>query len=132
FGAKLDAWVEQLAALAAKVTGRTVSIRTSRAEDMLTCPSRDNAHMKIRTALDADGRMIAREFTVDMDNGAYSGEMPWLASLPLTAIGSTYKIHGPMRAACRLWYSNTTPTGAFRAVNGAYLYMAQEQHMDEI
>ncbi|UUZ61791.1 xanthine dehydrogenase family protein molybdopterin-binding subunit [Nocardioides sp. B-3] len=132
FGAKLDGWVEPLAALAAKVTGRTVSIRTSRAEDMLTCPTRDNATMTIRTALDAEGRMIGREFSCDMDNGAYSGEMPRLASLPLSIIGSVYKMHGPMRASVRLWYTNTAPTGAFRAVNGVYLYMAQEQHMDEI
>ncbi|MFC5176186.1 xanthine dehydrogenase family protein molybdopterin-binding subunit [Nocardioides taihuensis] len=132
FGAKLDGWVEPLAALAAKVTGRTVSIRTSRAEDMLTCPARENATMTIRTALDAEGRMIGREFLCEMDNGAYSGEMPWLASLPLSVIGSVYKVHGPMRTICRLWYTNTPPTGAFRAVGGVYLYMAQEQHMDEI
>lgn len=132
FGAKLDGWVEPLAALAARVTGRTVHVRTTRAEDILTCPTRENATMTIRTALDHDGRMIGREFACDMDNGAYSGEMPWLASLPLTVIGSVYKLHGPMRAFCNLWYTNTPPTGAFRGVNGVYLYMAQEQHMDHI
>ncbi|CCH74506.1 Xanthine dehydrogenase [Nostocoides australiense Ben110] len=132
FGAKLDGWVEPLAALAARVTGRTVQVRLSRAEDILTCPMRENATMTIRTALDDEGRMIGRQFTCEMDNGAYSGEMPWLASLPLTVIGAVYKLHGPMRAVCRLWYTNTPPTGAFRGVNGVYLYMAQEQHMDHI
>lgn len=132
FGGKLDASVEPLAALAALHTGRPVQIRNDRSEDMLTSTSRENATMTIRTALDADGRMIARDFSCEMDNGAYSGEMPWLASLPLSIVGSVYKVHGPIRAICRLWYTNTAPTGAFRGVGGAYLYMALERHMDRI
>lgn len=32
----------------------------------------------------------------------------------------------------RLVYTNTAPTGAFRGVNGAYLYHAIERHMDHI
>jgi len=132
FGAKLDAAVEPLAALAAKVTGRTVSIRNSRQEDLLTCPCRENAVVTMRTALDENGAMIARDVVVDMDNGAYSGEMPWLASLPLHIASATYRVEGPTRVIARLWYTNTAPTGAFRGVGGAYLYSALEQHTDAI
>lgn len=132
FGGKLDAALEPIAALAAKATGRPVRLRNSRAEDMLTATCRENATLTVRTALDADGTMIARDFVCEMDNGAYSGEMPWLASLPLSIVGSVYRVHGPIRAVCRLWYTNTTPTGAFRGVGGAYLYLGMERHMDHI
>jgi CO/xanthine dehydrogenase Mo-binding subunit len=132
FGGKLDASLEPIAAFAAKATGRPVKLRNSREEDLLTATCRENATMTVRTALDSDGRMIARDFVCEMDNGAYSGEMPWLASLPLSIVGSVYKVHGPIRAICRLWYTNTAPTGAFRGVGGAYLYMAMERHIDHI
>ena len=132
FGGKLDASVEPIAAFAAKVTGRPVKIRNGRTEDLLSCPSRENVKMTLRTALAADGRMLARELICDMDNGAYSGEMPWLASLPLSIIGSVYRVEGPVRVISRLWYTNTTPTGAFRGVGGLYLYMALERHIDRI
>jgi CO/xanthine dehydrogenase Mo-binding subunit len=86
----------------------------------------------MRTALNAAGEMIARDVVVEMDNGAYSAEMPWLASLPLHILGAIYKINGPTRITSRLWYTNTAPTGAFRGVGGTYLYMALERHTDNI
>lgn len=132
FGAKLDAAVEPLAALAAKVSGRPVKIRNTREEDLLTCTCRENAVVQMRTALDEDGRMIARDVRVEMDNGAYSGEMPWLTSLPLHIASAIYTVHGPTRVVSRLWYTNTAPTGAFRGVGGAYLYHALERHTDSI
>ena len=132
FGGKLDASVEPIAAFAARYTGRPVKIRNSRAEDLLTCPSRENAVVSVRTALDESGEMIARDVTVDMDNGAFSAEMPWLSALPLHILGAIYEIAGPTRVISRLWYTNTAPTGAFRGVGGTYLYMALERHTDRI
>jgi len=132
FGGKLDASLEPYAAIAAKFTGRPVKIRNTRTEDMLTCPSRENAVITMRTALSATGEMIARDVVVDMDNGAYSAEMPWLTSLPLHICGAIYELDGPTRVTSRLWYTNTAPTGAFRGVGGTYLYMALERHTDNL
>ncbi|MFT4010998.1 MAG: xanthine dehydrogenase family protein molybdopterin-binding subunit [Nocardioidaceae bacterium] len=132
FGGKLDASVEPHAALASKLVGRSVQIRNSREEDLLTAPARENAVVTMRSALDGDGNVIAREVLCDSDNGAYSGEMPWLASLPMSIVGSVYEVAGPVRVRSRLWYTNTAPTGAFRGVGGLYLYMALERHVDHI
>ena len=86
FGAKLDASIEpHAAALSRAADGLPVKIVNTRPEDMLVCPSRENAVTRIRTALDTDGNMIGREFEVIADNGAYSGEMPWLCSIALAA-----------------------------------------------
>ncbi|MGE3664508.1 MAG: xanthine dehydrogenase family protein molybdopterin-binding subunit [Pseudonocardia sp.] len=132
FGAKLDAALEPYAAvLARSLRGRAVKLVNTRTEDLITCPSREGAVTRIRSALDADGTIIARELEVIADNGAYSGEMPWLASIALHCARGVYRA-GPTRVAARLVYTNTTPTGAFRGVNGTYLYHAVERHMDHI
>jgi len=129
FGAKLDASLEPYAAFAAHGTRRPVRIVNERAEDLLTCPSRENAIMRLRTALTADGRILGRELECLMDNGAYSGEMPFLASVPMHVLGQVYRA-GATRVVTRLVYTNTAPTGAFRGVGGNYLYFALERHMD--
>lgn len=132
FGAKLDASIEPHAcALSKAAGGLPVKIVNTRAEDMLTCPSREDAVTRVRTALDANGNMTARELEVTAGNGAYSGEMPWLASIALHCARGVYRV-GPTRVKSRLVYTNTAPTGAFRGVNGAYLYHAIERHMDHI
>ena len=131
FGGKLDAALEPIAAFMAQQTGRPVRLVNNRTEDLLTCPSRENAVVRIRTALDAEGNMIARELLCDMDNGAYSAESIWLASIPLHLAKGVYQV-GPTRVVSRLHYTNTAPTGAFRGVGGTYLYAAVERHMDSI
>ncbi|WP_103381180.1 xanthine dehydrogenase family protein molybdopterin-binding subunit [Pseudonocardia dioxanivorans] len=132
FGAKLDAALEPYAALLSKAArGRAVKLVNTRTEDLLTCPSREGAITRVRSALDEDGTIIARELEVIADNGAYSGEMPWLASIALHCARGVYRA-GPTRVTARLVYTNTAPTGAFRGVNGTYLYHAVERHMDHI
>lgn len=130
FGAKLDAGLEQYAALLARAVRRPVKLVNERVEDLLTCGSRENAVIRLRTALAADGTILARELDCLMDNGAYCGEMPFLTSLPMHVLGQVYRT-GPARVHCRLVYTNTAPTGAFRGVSGVYLYFAIERHMDE-
>jgi CO/xanthine dehydrogenase Mo-binding subunit len=102
-----------------------------RTEDLITCPTREGAITRLRSAVDAEGNILARELEVVADNGAYSGEMPWLASIALHCARGVYRA-GPTRVTARLVYTNTTPTGAFRGVNGAYLYHAVERHMDHL
>jgi CO/xanthine dehydrogenase Mo-binding subunit len=132
FGAKLDASLEPYAALLSRaVGGLAVKLVNTREEDLLTCPSREGAVTRLRSAVDAEGNLLARELEVIADNGAYSGEMPWLASIALHCARGVYR-GGPTRVISRLVYTNTAPTGAFRGVNGTYLYHAVERHMDHI
>ncbi|HKT59283.1 MAG TPA: xanthine dehydrogenase family protein molybdopterin-binding subunit, partial [Gemmatimonadales bacterium] len=130
FGAKLDASLEIYAALFTRAVRRPVKITNDRGEDMLSCGSRENGLVRIRTALSSGGTILGRDIDVLMDNGAYSGEMPFMASLPMHVFGQVYRA-GAARVRCRLVYTNTAPTGAFRGVSGTYLYFALERHMDE-
>jgi len=131
FGAKLDTGPEPYAALLARLVGRPVQMVNSRREDLITAPCRENAIVRIRSAVSADGQILARDLDVVFDSGAYGIDAPYLASIPLFMAGSPYRV-GRARVRCRAVYTNTAPTGAFRGVSGTYLVFAVERHMDHI
>jgi CO/xanthine dehydrogenase Mo-binding subunit len=131
FGAKLDLGIEPYAAMLAQATGRPVKLVLDRTEDMITCPSRENAVLRIRTAVDHDGELLAREFDVLLDAGAYATDTPLLCSIAMLGSTGAYRV-GPTRVRARAVYTNTAPTGAFRGVSGAAVTFAVERHLDHI
>lgn len=131
FGARLDLGLEPYAALLARLVGAPVKLVNDRMEDLLTCHSRENAIVRIRSGVTRDGRVVAREFLCDMDAGAYATDTVFLISIPIFVAGSVYQV-GPTRVVARAVYTNTAPTGAFRGVSGTYLYFALERHTDNL
>lgn len=131
FGAKLDIGLEAYAAVLARLTKRPVKMVNTRAEDLLTAPCRENAVVRIRSALSADGAVLAQDVDVVFDSGAYAIDAPYLTSIPMFIFGSIYRV-GTARVVARSVYTNTAPTGAFRGVSGPYLVFALERHMDHI
>jgi len=131
FGAKLDVGLEAYAAFLARLTGRPVKMINTRQEDLLTAPCRENAVVKIRSAIDSDGKIAALDVEVVFDSGAYAVDAPYLTSIPMFMFGSVYRV-GTARVVTRAVYTNTAPTGAFRGVSGPYLVFALERHMDHI
>lgn len=131
FGLKFDCTIEPVAAALAMKTGRTVSIVNSREEEHLTCLCRENAEVRIRSAVTAAGEIVGREATVLMDCGAYGGEQVFLTTMTAHTLGGNYRL-GAVRLNSRAVYTNTPPNGAFRACNGVYNTFFLERHTDEI
>lgn len=131
FGLKFDCTIEPMAAILAMKTGRRVSIVNSRAEESLTCLCRENAEIRIRSAVTAAGEIVGREATVLMDCGAYGGEQVFLTTMTAHTLGGNYRL-GAVRLNSRAVYTNTVPNGAFRACNGVYNTFALERHTDNI
>lgn len=131
FGAKLDIGLEAYAAILAKRTGRPVKMVNTRQEDLLTAPCRENAIIKMRSAIAKDGTVLAQDVDVVFDSGAYAIDAPYLTSVAMFMFGSIYRV-GTARILARAVYTNTAPTGAFRGVSGPYLVFALERHMDHI
>jgi CO/xanthine dehydrogenase Mo-binding subunit len=131
FGLKFDCSLEPFAAILARATGRTVAIINSRQEEMLTCLCRENAEIRIRSAVTQEGEIVGREATVLMDCGAYGGEQIFLTTMTAHTLGGNYRL-GSVKIASRAVYTNTAPNGAFRACNGVYNTFALERHTDEI
>jgi CO/xanthine dehydrogenase Mo-binding subunit len=131
FGLKFDCSLEPYAAILAKKTGRSVSLVNSRREEMMTCLCRENAEIRIRSAVTQQGEIVGREATVLMDCGAYGGEQVFLTTMTAHTLGGNYRL-GSIKLSSRAVYTNTPPNGAFRACNGVYNTFALERHTDEI
>ena len=131
FGLKFDLAIEPFAALLARASGRPVRLVNSREEEMLTCLFRENADIRIRSAVTRDGEIVGREAVVLMDCGAYGGEQIFLTTMTAHTLGGNYSL-GAVRLVSRAVYTNTAPNGAFRACNGVYNTFALERHTDEI
>lgn len=131
FGLKFDCSLEPYAAILARKSGRSVSLVNSRREEMMTCLCRENAEIRIRSAIDAEGAIVAREATVLMDCGAYGGEQVFLTTMTAHTLAGNYRL-GAAKILTRAVYTNTPPNGAFRACNGVYNTFALERHTDEI
>ncbi|MET7761397.1 xanthine dehydrogenase family protein molybdopterin-binding subunit [Streptomyces sp. NPDC005393] len=132
FGGKLDAMLEPIACVLARKAGRPVRVVNSRAEEQATCGPRENAIVRLRTAVAKDGTILAQEGVILCDNGANSsGETVACSNLAPLALGGTYRIPN-VRYVSKVVYTNTAPTAAFRGVNGNYCVFAQEMHLDHI
>jgi CO/xanthine dehydrogenase Mo-binding subunit len=131
FGLKFDPALEPFAALLARASGRVVRLVNSREEEMLTCLFRENAEIRIRSAVTRDGEIVGREAVVLMDCGAYGGEQIFLTTMTAHTLGGNYRL-GAARLVSRAVYTNTAPNGAFRCCNGVYNTFALERHTDEI
>ncbi|WP_022728856.1 xanthine dehydrogenase family protein molybdopterin-binding subunit [Fodinicurvata sediminis] len=131
FGLKFEFALEPFAALLARASGRPVRLVNSRQEEMQTALCRENADIRVRSAIGPEGQILAREMVVLMDCGAYGGEQPFLTTMTAHTLGGNYRL-GAVRLVSRAVYTNTPPTGAFRACNGTYGTFALERHTDEI
>ncbi|WP_076860615.1 xanthine dehydrogenase family protein molybdopterin-binding subunit [Bradyrhizobium mercantei] len=131
FGLKFDLAIEPFAALLARASGRPVRLVNSREEEMLTCLFRENADIRIRSAVTREGDIVGREAVVLMDCGAYGGEQIFLTTMTAHTLGGNYRL-GSVRMVSRAVYTNTAPNGAFRCCNGVYNTFALERHTDEI
>ena len=131
FGGKVDFHLEPFAALLARKAGRPVKIVNTRQDEFRTGTPRENAVVRIRSAITRDGEIVGRESVVLMDAGAYSSETPFLVSVGALTVASNYRV-GALRVKTRAYYTNTPPTGAYRGVGGTYLIFALERHVDHL
>ncbi|MBM3525912.1 MAG: xanthine dehydrogenase family protein molybdopterin-binding subunit, partial [Alphaproteobacteria bacterium] len=119
-----------LAALALQ-TGRPVKLTLTRAEDFEINRSRHPARIRAKTGAMKDGTLVAREFEVLLDGGAYSDESPSVLSLCVLIARGPYRVAN-VRARGRVVYTNKLRAGAFRGFGGPQMTFAGESQMDEL
>jgi CO/xanthine dehydrogenase Mo-binding subunit len=131
FGGKLDAGPEPYAALLSRVARRPVKLVYTRGEEFVAGTMRENAVVRLRTAVTRDGDVVGQEAEWLMDAGAYAGETPAIAGIAMLTVAGAYRV-GAARYRGHAVYTNTPPTGSFRGVCGPYMVFAAERHMDRI
>lgn len=117
--------------LARKVLGRPVRIRLSRSEEFEVRTARVPMRIKLRTAADEEGRLLARDMTVVADNGAYNHCAPSVAAVAATKAYALYRVPN-VRSEHYTVYTNKHTMAQMRGFGGPQAVFAIEAQMDEI
>ncbi len=119
------------ASLLALKSGRPVKIIYDRMEDMAATTKRHPSRTRHRTALSADGTLLAAEIDFATDGGAYATLSSTVLSRGTIHAGGPY--YWPnIRVNAKAYATNTPPHGAFRGFGAPQSLFALERHMDHI
>jgi xanthine dehydrogenase D subunit len=129
FGGKDELTVQPALALLALKSGRPVRIQLSRAESVIAGIKRNPMTIRMRTACDADGRLLAQEVDVLADAGAYASLGPGVLETALEHAAGPYVIAN-VKTRGRLAYTNNGVCGAFRGFGANQMTYAVECQMD--
>lgn len=132
FGLKnsLLAGLEPLAALLSKKAGQPVKLVLSPEESMSATVTRHPAKIELATAIDDDGKIIARTADIVLDSGAYG----WGYVVALSMLGKWATLYPceNIRFTATSVYTNHVPGGAYRSVGTAQIHFAMESQIDDI
>ncbi|MBL0312213.1 MAG: xanthine dehydrogenase family protein [Holophagaceae bacterium] len=117
------------ALLSLKAGGRPVKIVYDREEDMVATTKRHPSRTRIRSAFDAEGRLLALDIDFALDGGAYLTLSPVVLSRGAIHAGGPYRCPNTSIRA-RAAATNTPPHGAFRGFGAPQSLFAIERHMD--
>src|SRR5438445_4281683 len=117
----------------AKATGRPVRVVTRYADELTTTNPRHASRIRLRTGVDADGRIVAHESHALFDGGAYAAGKP---TARLLVEGGVETLEGYRVPAARheaaTGYTNHGPGGHMRAPGQPQNVFASESHLDLI
>lgn len=122
---------EPIAAILSQKTGRPVKIVNTREEEFTTAKTRYPYVMKIKTGVTRDGRIIARQATVIVDNGAYNDKGPSTLNFAGLMFSVMYNIPNLKYDGYGV-YTNKHYSTAFRGFGNPQLNFACESQLDAI
>ncbi|KWX66619.1 xanthine dehydrogenase family protein molybdopterin-binding subunit [Mycobacterium sp. NAZ190054] len=128
YGSKSYTKVEPLAAVASWLVGRPVKLTLSVDEAIYTTRV-DDARVSVRSAFDAEGRILAREFDITMDSGAYADNSPLVLAKSVNRCFGPYRVPN-LRVRGRSVYTNTTPASSYRGFGAPQGNLAGETNLD--
>src|SRR5256712_3830168 len=117
----------------AKATGRPVRAVTRYAEELTTTNPRHASRIRLRTGVDADGRIVAHESRALFDGGAYAAGKPTARLLVEGGVSTLegYRVPAARHEAATV-YTNNVPGGHMRAPGQPQNVFASESHLDLI
>ncbi|MDR3563629.1 MAG: xanthine dehydrogenase family protein molybdopterin-binding subunit [Negativicutes bacterium] len=132
FGGKGGLKAEPVAvALAMKTRHRPVKLALTREETFTATAVRHAAVITIKTGVNRDGKLVAREVECVWDTGAYAEKGPTVVNQGTAAAAGPYKIpHVRLKGYCV--YTNKVPAGAYRGYGTNQTTWAFESQMDMI
>ncbi len=133
FGGKEDypSLIAIHAALLARAVERPVRIVYDRQQDIIGTTKRHPATMRYRSAVDAEGRLLALDVLVELDGGAFTTLSKVVLSRALLHAAGPYRCP-EVRVRGRVLRTHTAPNGAFRGFGAPQVAFGIERHMDAI
>ena len=129
YGSKSYTKVEPLAAIGAYLTGRPVKVALD-VEGAVFTTRADSAVVHARSGFDPEGRIVAREFDVVLDSGAYADNSPLVIAKTVNRCFGPYRIAN-LRVRGRSVYTNTTPASSYRGFGAPQGNLAGEVNLDQ-
>src|SRR4030095_2637977 len=89
-----------------------------------------SARIRARSAFTKDGRLLARDFDIVMNSGAYTDNSPLVNSKTANRCFGPYRIPA-LRVVARSMFTNTVPSSSLRGFGAPQGNIAGELQMDE-
>jgi CO/xanthine dehydrogenase Mo-binding subunit len=118
------------AALLAWKSGKPVKMIYDRAEDLAATTKRHPSRTRIRSALTAEGKLLALDIEFILDGGAYATLSPVVLSRGTIHAAGPY-VCPNVRIRSTAVATNAPPHGAFRGFGAPQSIFALERHMDQ-
>jgi CO/xanthine dehydrogenase Mo-binding subunit len=119
------------AALLAWKSGRPVKLVYDRAEDMVATTKRHPSRTRHRTAVSAEGKLLAMDIDFTIDGGAYCTLSPVVLSRGTIHAAGPYFCPN-VRLRGQAVATSVPPHGAFRGFGAPQSIFAVERHMDTV
>jgi CO/xanthine dehydrogenase Mo-binding subunit len=133
FGGKGFSADDYVLTVLARQTGRPVRSVPRFADDLRATNTRHAAVLRMRTGLDAEGRIVAHEANTLFDGGAYAAAKGNVGLVPGGSLHTLAGYHVPnARIHVTTAYTNQVPGGHARAPGQPQNTFAAESHMDLI
>jgi len=130
YGSKSYTKIEPLTAACSWKVSRPVKLQLSVEEAFLTTRS-DDARVYIRTAVDRQGKLIAKQATIHLNTGAYAENSPMVCRKAANRIVGPYRFPS-VKIDCLAIYTNTAPASSYRGLGAAQITFPVESQMDEL
>ncbi len=130
FGSKSYTKMEPITVALARKAGRPVRI-VNRVDESMVTTRRHNVQARVRTAATKDGRLLARDVQAWFDTGAYADNGPRVTATGGDAAPGPYR-WSAVRVDAGCVYTNTAPSGSYRAFGASHLQWAGELQVDEV
>jgi CO/xanthine dehydrogenase Mo-binding subunit len=130
YGSKSYTKIEPLTAACSWKVSRPVKLQLSVEEAFLTTRS-DDARVYIRTAVDREGKLVAKQATIHLNTGAYAENSPMVCRKAANRIVGPYRFPN-VKIDCLAIYTNTVPASSYRGLGAAQITFPVESQMDEL
>ena len=128
FGGKTTIYLEPLAIMLARKSGKPVKLVMSRAEVLRATGPTSGSHIRVRMGATKDGRIVAADATLAYEAGAFPGSPVWAGAMCLLA---PYDIE-TLRIEGHDVVVNRPKTAAYRAPGASNAAYAAEAVVDEL